>query len=688
MKDRVLPPHYPQIPCGGNKYLLIMLFALFVYLPLLAQFAGGTGTEADPYQVENATQLNNVRLYPSAYFVQTASINLGLPPWNQGNGWDPISFNGYYDGAQYRISNLFIDRPGSFYNGLFNGAGNIQNLILDDLFISGGTIGGIAANMTDGIIINCAVSGEMIGEGASSVIGGLVGNAFQSLLISGCNVDVQISGGEYCAALVAKINYGFGTRDIVDCSVSGAVSGTSAAGLVAYFDTGSIINCHSSCDIDGNVYTGALIGIGYLLNIRSSTASGTITNISNNGNQSSAGGLAAVLNGCNVWFSSANCQISMSGDSGNTAGALIGKLDGCPIDGSLIGSSVVSCFAGGIVSADFAGGLIGNVLSAFGSILISDSYSTALVQVQNNVGGGFVAHAWNPAGGICYLEIKFCYSTGEIQSSIANGGGFAGLIVENVDVSSCYWDMESSATSLAVVNGSENGIQGRTTMQMVYPTDANTYVNWDFDNVWMEDVSFSINSGYPYLRESPSQDQVSSVNISPPPGYYTQEIEVTLECDTENASIYYSMDGSDPDQSSTIYTNAFTISSTMVIKARAYKTDWIPSPISSAIYIFQTPVEEDQEQLFVPRFIIYPNPLNTHSTFTYETVRQGRTKLSLYNIKGQQIHTLVDKDEKAGEHSIVWDGTLPDGTRIAKGLYLCKLRYGKSIQVRKFLVWD
>jgi hypothetical protein len=58
-----------------------------------------------------------------------------------------------------------------------------------------------------------------------------------------------------------------------------------------------------------------------------------------------------------------------------------------------------------------------------------------------------------------------------------------------------YWDMVVSGQ-----NSSAAGI-GKTTEEMTYPYGANTYVGWDFDNVWKHDYDHSKNDGYPYLWE-------------------------------------------------------------------------------------------------------------------------------------------------------------------------------------------
>src|SRR5690606_29492821 len=91
---------------------------------LSTDFADGDGTEDDPYQIATAEQLNNVRKYPDAHFMLIADIDLDKPPYNQGEGWEPIGtssnpFNGKFDGNNYRIQNLFIDRSDQNGTGLF-----------------------------------------------------------------------------------------------------------------------------------------------------------------------------------------------------------------------------------------------------------------------------------------------------------------------------------------------------------------------------------------------------------------------------------------------------------------------------------------------------------------------------------------------------------------------------------------
>lgn len=61
--------------------------------------------------------------------------------------------------------------------------------------------------------------------------------------------------------------------------------------------------------------------------------------------------------------------------------------------------------------------------------------------------------------------------------------------------------------------------------------------------------------------------------------------EITITCATSGATIYYTTDGTDPDNTSTVYSGAISIASSMTIKARAYKTGIKPSAVSASSYI-------------------------------------------------------------------------------------------------------
>ncbi len=79
---------------------------------------------------------------------------------------------------------------------------------------------------------------------------------------------------------------------------------------------------------------------------------------------------------------------------------------------------------------------------------------------------------------------------------------------------------------------------------------------------------------------------VSTPIISPASGDYFDPITVTITCGTDGANIYYTTDGTDPDESDTQYTSGFSVSTTTTVKARAYKSGLDPSTIAENNYSF------------------------------------------------------------------------------------------------------
>ena len=91
---------------------------------------------------------------------------------------------------------------------------------------------------------------------------------------------------------------------------------------------------------------------------------------------------------------------------------------------------------------------------------------------------------------------------------------------------------------------------------------------------------------------------VATPTFSPNGGSFVSPQEVTISCDTEGTTIYYTLNGTDPDNESTEYTAPITVNETTTIKAIAYDGDNNASNIASATYTILTPmtIAEVREQ--------------------------------------------------------------------------------------------
>lgn len=77
---------------------------------------------------------------------------------------------------------------------------------------------------------------------------------------------------------------------------------------------------------------------------------------------------------------------------------------------------------------------------------------------------------------------------------------------------------------------------------------------------------------------------IAPITVSPAPGIYNSDQTVTLSCSTPEVQIRYTIDGSEPNEASALYTTPLLLRDSITLKARAYKTNWIPGSIFSGVY--------------------------------------------------------------------------------------------------------
>ena len=110
---------------------------------------------------------------------------------------------------------------------------------------------------------------------------------------------------------------------------------------------------------------------------------------------------------------------------------------------------------------------------------------------------------------------------------------------------------------------------------------------------------------------------VAMPTFDPAPGIFTSPVSVSITTTTEDASIYYTLDGSDPTESSTLYTAPLNISGTTTIKARGYKEGLDPSFIATGVYTFPTTVATIAELKELP-FGTTPYTLSGEVILSYQ----------------------------------------------------------------------
>ena len=270
---------------------------------IATEFAGGTGSEDDPYLIASpaqlaylAQQVNGGNTYSGRYFRQTGDFNLAGENWTPiGNGFSN-PFKGNFDGDNKEIFRLSVDITGS-YAGLFGiiKSGSVKNVKIlsgsvktNEYYVGGivgdldnsstmenctasvnvrgeANVGGLAGSITSSTVFNCHfLSGEIVG---ARNIGGIVGIAQSGKsTVENCSANASVKGSVCVGGLCGW----FGNKDheFSNCTVKGTitVTGSNCGGLVGnlYDSRGKFNDCRFDGSIkkDGNGGSNTGIAIG------------------------------------------------------------------------------------------------------------------------------------------------------------------------------------------------------------------------------------------------------------------------------------------------------------------------------------------------------------------------------------------------------------------------------------------
>ena len=267
------------------KRLLLssILYFSFFNTILLAQTATaptGSGTLASPYQIATLNNLYWITQNSGSwnkYFVQTADIDAtSSSTWAAGAGFSPIgntttNFTGSYDGRNFTISNIYINRINTSSVGVFGRLStpcSINNLNIKDVSISttnGNYIGSLVGYFDSGTITGCTASGTVTATTSNgSSFGGFVGIVWTSGSLENCSSSVNVivnSSSQNNANIGGFVGYLNTNCTISKCFSTGNIQGDgSAEGGFAGTLNGTVDNCYSSGSVTrANSKTGTTI---------------------------------------------------------------------------------------------------------------------------------------------------------------------------------------------------------------------------------------------------------------------------------------------------------------------------------------------------------------------------------------------------------------------------------------------
>ena len=96
------------------------------------------------------------------------------------------------------------------------------------------------------------------------------------------------------------------------------------------------------------------------------------------------------------------------------------------------------------------------------------------------------------------------------------------------------------------------------------------------------------------------------------------------------------------------------------------------------------------ENDFIPlKYILhqnYPNPFNPITTLQYDLPENGLVNVTVYDMLGRQVKTLINQTQDAGFKSVVWNATNDYGKPVSAGIYLYQIQAGENISTKKMVL--
>jgi hypothetical protein len=110
---------------------------------------------------------------------------------------------------------------------------------------------------------------------------------------------------------------------------------------------------------------------------------------------------------------------------------------------------------------------------------------------------------------------------------------------------------------------------------------------------------------------------------------------------------------------------------------------------SQYIYTWETLLSTNNKNILAEVFTLhqnYPNPFNPVTTLQYDLPEDALVSITIYDIMGRQISTLVSSQQNAGYKSIQWNATNNAGQPVSAGLYLYSIEAGQFRQTKKMVL--
>jgi hypothetical protein len=151
---------------------------------------------------------------------------------------------------------------------------------------------------------------------------------------------------------------------------------------------------------------------------------------------------------------------------------------------------------------------------------------------------------------------------------------------------------------------------------------------------------------------------------------------------------YFSVYGSNSNSFGAATLINYTVSPAMDVTASNYSYYWVtatdfsgnegkPAKVNKTTAVGDTPLPH------VLSVSAYPNPFNPETTVRYTLPSRSHVRIDIFDLRGERVATLVDRDQEAGAFTIAWRGVNDSGMSVGSGVYFAKLSAQGAVRTYK-----
>jgi hypothetical protein len=100
-------------------------------------------------------------------------------------------------------------------------------------------------------------------------------------------------------------------------------------------------------------------------------------------------------------------------------------------------------------------------------------------------------------------------------------------------------------------------------------------------------------------------------------------------------------------------------------------------------------IEDHQYDLEVVRFVlgpVSPNPFTEAAVISFSAPRATGVSIDVYDVNGRLVQTVLSGQVEAGTHQVSWDGRDSSGSKVARGVYFCRMNAGEFSATEKMVM--